>query len=104
MTEVLSRSPLVAPATPKPAPAVRFPKPQEVMPTNRPLKICVVYGRTPLPMRRADQMTVAHLLAFLHARGHQVDFFYIDTGGEATAEDRAWIAEHTRLATAFPFG
>lgn len=104
MTEILSRLPTVARATQKPTTVVRFPKLQEVTPASRPLKICIVYSRTPLPMRRADQMTVAHLLAFLHARGHQVDFFYIDTGGEAAAEDRAWIAAHTRLATAFTFG
>ncbi|MFG1250529.1 glycosyltransferase family 4 protein [Xanthobacter flavus] len=76
--------------------AVRFPKPQDVVAAERPLRICVVYSRTPLPMRRADQMTVAHLLAFLKARGHAVDFFYIDTGGKAAPEERAWIAEHTR--------
>ncbi len=81
--------------------AAKFPRRQDVERAERPLRICVVYGRTPLPMRRADQMTVAHLLAFLHARGHEVDFFYIDTGGETTPEDRQWIASHTRRAEAF---
>lgn len=81
--------------------STRFPKSPEVEPTARPLRICVVYGRTPLPMRRADQMTVAHLLAFLHARGHEVDLFYIDTGAEASEADRDWLARHTRRSQSF---
>tara|TARA_R110000868_G_scaffold128417_2_gene336494 strand:- start:17829 stop:19232 length:1404 start_codon:yes stop_codon:yes gene_type:complete len=79
----------------------KLPKPADVPKADRPLKICLVYSRTPLPMRRADQMTVAHLLAFLHARGHQVDFFYVDTGSEPTQSDREWIADNTREAYQF---
>lgn len=41
----------------------------------RPLRIAVVTSRPPLPMARADQMTVAHWLAFLAARGHRVELF-----------------------------
>jgi glycosyltransferase involved in cell wall biosynthesis len=78
-----------------------FPKQPNVPAAERRLKICVIYGRTPLPMRRADQMTVAHLLAFLHARGHVVDLFYIDTGGEASRDDKAWIAENTNSYRAY---
>jgi glycosyltransferase involved in cell wall biosynthesis len=80
---------------------VDLPKPADVGPADRRLRICFVYGRTPLPMRRADQMTVAHLLAFLKARGHEVDLFYVDTGAEATAAERGWLAEHTRDCRAF---
>lgn len=41
----------------------------------RALDIGIVCSRFPMPMTRADQMTVAHLLAFLAARGHHVDLF-----------------------------
>lgn len=58
----------------------------------KPLRIAIVYGRTPMPMRRADQMTVSHLLAFLKARGHRCDLFYIDTGGQVSPENRNWLA------------
>lgn len=46
-----------------------------VSPAARPLRIAIVCSRFPLPMTRADQMTVAHLLAFLAARGHRIDLF-----------------------------
>lgn len=85
----------------RPPAAGVFPKQPNVGRAERPLRICMVYGRTPLPMRRADQMTVAHLIAFLHARGHEVDFFYVDTGAEPTQADRDWIAAHTRRAVPF---
>ena len=75
---------------------MKFPKPMCVKRTGRPLRIAVVYSRNPLPMRRADQMTVAHLLAFLHARGHEVDLYCIETGGKADAADAAWVATHCR--------
>ena len=46
-----------------------------VDPAPQPLRIAIVCSRFPLPMTRADQMTVAHLLAFLAARGHRIDLF-----------------------------
>lgn len=78
-----------------------FPKQMSIGKCEHPLRIAIVYSRTPLPMRRADQMTVAHLLEFFYARGHTVDLFYIDTGGKASAEDLKWIAERTRCNKAF---
>jgi len=73
-----------------------FPKDMEVEPACRPLRVAIVYSRIPLPMRRADQMTVAHLLAFLKARGHQVDLFCIKTGAVSTAADEDWLRQACR--------
>jgi polysaccharide biosynthesis protein PslH len=68
-----------------------FPKQMEVEPAKRPLHIAVVYSRIPLPMRRADQMTVAHLLSFLKARGHIVDLFCVKTGSNPSEADLEWL-------------
>jgi glycosyltransferase involved in cell wall biosynthesis len=73
-----------------------IPKEMEVEPACRPLRIAIVYSRIPLPMRRADQMTVAHLLAFLKARGHIVDLFCIKTGAVSTAADEDWLRQACR--------
>ena len=73
-------------------------------PAQRPLRICVVYSRLPFPMTRGDQLTVAHLLSYLHARGHDVDFFTLDTGGEMTAEQRRWLASVCRESYVFAHG
>jgi glycosyltransferase involved in cell wall biosynthesis len=53
-------------------------------------------------MRRADQLTVAHLLAFLKARGHEVDLHAIDTGGEATEEQLDWLNRTCRKVFLYP--
>jgi len=74
----------------RPAPAV-------VEKTPRPLRMAVVYCRNPFPMRRADQITVAHLVEFLSARGHFVDIYCLDDGGQSDGADRlddsdlAWL-------------
>ena len=52
-----------------------YPRRMAVPRAPRPLRIAIVCSRLPLPMTRADQMTVAHLLAFLAARGHRIDLF-----------------------------
>jgi polysaccharide biosynthesis protein PslH len=44
-------------------------------------------------MRRADQMTVAHLIAFLKARGHLVDLYCIETGARPSEDDIQWLEE-----------
>ena len=72
---------------------MKFPKPMDVERAERPLRIAVVYSRIPLPMRRADQLTVAHLLSFLKARGHAVDLYCVNTGGVADEADLAWLHE-----------
>lgn len=84
--------------------AQKFPKPMDVGPAPRPLRIAVVYGRVPLPMRRADQLTVAHLLAFLHARGHAVDLYAVNTGGVADAEDLVWLNKACREVRLYGHG
>lgn len=47
---------------------------------RRPLRICVVYNNLPFPMMGGDQLTVAHPIGYLHARGHKVDFFGTGVG------------------------
>jgi polysaccharide biosynthesis protein PslH len=74
----------------------RFPKLMNVEPAARPLRIAIVYSRIPLPMRRADQMTVAHLTGFLHARGHAVDLYCINTGARAEPADIEWLKANSR--------
>lgn len=83
---------------------MKFPKTMDVEPTDRPLRIAVIYSRVPLPMRRADQMTVAHLLSFLKARGHVVDLFCINTGASASSEDLAWLRDACREVHLYRFG
>ena len=84
--------------------AMIFPKTMDVEATDRPLRIALVYSRVPLPMRRADQMTVAHLLSFLKARGHAVDLYCINTGASASGEDLAWLREACREVHLYKFG
>lgn len=55
------------------------------------LRIAFVYGRMPFPMMRGDQLTVAHLLSFLAARGHEVDFLTLDADGHASDVQMAWL-------------
>jgi len=73
-----------------------FPKPMVVTPASRRLRIAVVYSRVPLPMRRADQLTVAHLLAFLKERGHIVDLYSINTGAKLNERQLAWLKDTCR--------
>ena len=60
------------------------------------LKIAFVYGRMPFPMMRGDQLTVAHLLSFLGARGHEVDFFTLNADGHASDAQMAWLRQVCR--------
>jgi sugar transferase (PEP-CTERM/EpsH1 system associated) len=69
---------------------------------DRRLRILFVYSRLPLPMMRGDQLTVAHLLAFLKARGHDVDLLTLDPGEECSAAQRAWIGRQCRRLQVFP--
>lgn len=76
----------------------------DVQRSDRPLTIAIVYSRLPLPMSRADQMTVAHLIAFLARRGHTVDLWTLENGETITAEQRAWLARHCRRVETFEHG
>lgn len=69
-----------------------------------PFAIAIAYSRSPLPMTRADQMTVAHLIAFLAARGHQVDLYALDTGEGISDLQRDWLKTHCRTLTLIPHG
>jgi polysaccharide biosynthesis protein PslH len=69
----------------------QIPKMMDVPPAEQPLRIAIAYSRIPLPMRRADQMTVAHLLSFLKARGHIVDLYCIETGADPNEAELDWI-------------
>ena len=81
-----------------------LPKVMRVEPAPRPFAIAIAYSRLPLPMTRADQMTVAHLISFLAARGHAIDFYALDNGEEISAEHRAWIGDVCRSVHIFPHG
>lgn len=59
--------------------------------SDRPLRIAFVYSRLPFPMMRGDQLTVSHLLGFLAARGHAVDFYTLDMQGAVSADQRTWL-------------
>jgi len=75
-----------------------------VVAAPRPLAIAIAYSRLPLPMTRADQMTVAHLIAFLSARGHAVDLYALDSGETMNPEQRVWLSKHCRSIRLFPHG
>lgn len=80
----------MAPVT---AAADLLPAAMRVEPAPQRLRIALVASRMPLPMTRADQLTVAHLIAFLFERGHTVDLFALDTGERVTAEQRRWLEQ-----------
>ena len=71
-----------------------------VSPAPKPLRIAIVCSRFPLPMTRADQMTVAHLLAFLAARGHRVDLFSL--ADRAPGAWLPWAAARCARVEVFP--
>jgi glycosyltransferase involved in cell wall biosynthesis len=66
-------------------------------PAPRRLDILFIYSRPPLPMTRGDELTVAHLLEFLAARGHRVDFVTLLAKGEKLRpEHRQWLEARCR--------
>jgi len=84
--------------------AAGLPKRMQVEPAARKLAVAIAYSRLPLPMTRADQMTVAHLVAFLAARGHAVDLYVLDNGEAIAPHQRAWLDEVCRSVSVFPHG
>jgi len=73
-----------------------LPKKMDVDKAPLGLRIAFVYSRMPFPMMRGDQLTVAHLLSFLAARGHDVDFFTTDADGDANDAQKAWLDDACR--------
>lgn len=78
-----------------------LPKVMEAEVAERRLRIAVVYSRLPFPMMRGDQMTVAHLLAYLGKRGHTVDFYTLDLDGELSNVQRDWLGQVCRSSHLF---
>lgn len=81
-----------------------LPKEMEVEPAPQKLRIAVVYSRLPFPMMRGDQLTVAHLLNFLAARGHTIDFFTLGSGGTLSDVQTAWLHRICRTVRIYPHG
>lgn len=73
-----------------------MPRAMTCPPSERPLRIALVYSRIPFPMMRGDQMTVAHLLSFLAARGHAVDLYTLEVDGALTIEQQRWLHSSCR--------
>ena len=53
-------------------------------------------------MMRGDQMTVAHLISFLAARGHWVDFYTLAVDGVLRAEQAQWLQQACRAVRIYP--
>jgi polysaccharide biosynthesis protein PslH len=81
-----------------------LPKAMEVGAAGRKLSIAFIYGRMPFPMMRGDQLTVAHLLSFFSARGHEVDFFTLDADGQADERQLGWLHHACRSVRIYPHG
>lgn len=75
----------------------RVPRPMALTAAPTQLEILFLYSRPPLPMTRGDELTVSHLLAFLHARGHAVDLISVIGKNQRLRPDhQAWLAAHCR--------
>jgi polysaccharide biosynthesis protein PslH len=82
--------------------AETLPGPMRCEKAVRKLRICFIYSRLPFPMQRGDQLTVTHFLAYLAARGHEVDFFALDTGGHMSEGQRRWLHSVCRRVALYP--
>ena len=78
-----------------------IPRPMNVGRAQRSMSIAVVCPRFPLPMTRADQMSVAHLLEFLSARGHSVDLYSLTDSVPPSDRQRQWVASRCRDVAVF---
>ena len=84
--------------------AKNLPKTMDVEPAEKPLRIAIVYGRIPFPMVRGDQKTIAHLIAYLGARGHQVDLYTLDIHGEMQPAQREFLDAMCRQVSIYRHG
>jgi glycosyltransferase involved in cell wall biosynthesis len=53
-------------------------------------------------MMRGDQMTVAHLISFLAARGHLVDLYTLAVDGGLDGEQEEWLQNACRTVRIYP--
>lgn len=53
-------------------------------------------------MMRGDQMTVAHLISFLAARGHVVDLYTLAVDGELDVDQERWLKRSCRALHIYP--
>lgn len=81
-----------------------LPKVMDCPPSDRPLRIAIVYSRLPFPMMRGDQLTVAHLISFLAARGHDVDLYTLDMQGKLSGTQREWLERNCRKLRIYRHG
>lgn len=81
-----------------------LPKEMECERASKALRIAVVYNRLPFPMMRGDQLTVAHLLEFLSTRGHLVDLYTLNEGGELNQRQQDWLSTTCRHVFSFEQG
>ena len=96
MTKRLTQSAKANPAATSvgEAPGFAIPPTMQVSPAHRKLRLAVVTSRLPLPMTRADQMTVAHWIAYLSARGHEVELFALTGRTPPSSDAMAWLNHH----------
>ena len=81
----------------------RVPRPMRPGPAPHRLEILFLYSRPPLPMTRGDELTVSHLLEFLHARGHAVDLVTLsEPGHPLRPEHQAWLESRCRSVELIP--
>jgi polysaccharide biosynthesis protein PslH len=83
----------------------KVPRPMRPGRAARPLKILFLYSRPPLPMTRGDELTVSHLIEFMHARGHVVDLLTLVAPGHAFRDEhRAWLESRCRRVETVALG
>ena len=83
----------------------RVPRAMNLDSAPRKLEILFLYSRPPLPMTRGDELTVAHLIEFLHARGHEIDLLtLIPPGYELRSDHAAWLESRCRRVELVPLG
>jgi glycosyltransferase involved in cell wall biosynthesis len=82
--------------------SAQLPRTMECAAAQSPLRIALVYSRFPFPMMRGDQMTVAHLVSFLAARGHSIDLYTLAVDGELSDEQAQWLQLVCRSVRIYP--
>ena len=81
------------------ATAAGYPGRMKVEKGRRTMRIAIVCPRFPLPMVRADQVSIGHLLAFLYDRGHDVDLYSLYEGIPPSDEQYEWVVDRCREVT-----